>query len=167
MEKKVLYFGYGTLSSSEMMKAIIGRKPKGTRAKLNNYELCIQKWKEIPSSAKRILRENWNSKFLSYFIRPKKGKTVFGKVWYLTKQEKKLVENWELIGLWYQSVKVRVRDYRGNIIKAESYMINDKNIKQAVNGKNYKMFLNKGSKMFKVARLVREKYIKGIKLIEF
>lgn len=156
MEKKVLYFGYGTLSSSEMMKAIIGRKPKGIRAKLNNYELCVQKWREIPSSAKRILRENWDSKFLSYFIRPKKGKTVFGKVWYLTKQEKKLVENWELIDLWYQSIKVRVRDYRGNIIKAESYMINDKNTKHVVKGRNYRLFLNGRIKMLKMAAKARE-----------
>ncbi len=160
MEKKVLYFSYGTLSSSEMMKAIIGRKPKGIRAKLDNYELCVQKWKEIPSSAKRILRENWDSKFLSYFIRPEKGKTIFGKVWYLTKQEKKLVENWELIGLWYHSIKVRVRDYRGHVIKAESYMIDDKNIKHVVKGRNYRLFLNERIKMLKVAAKARENMLK-------
>ncbi len=65
--KDIIYFGYGANRSADMMKAIIGRKPEGVPAMLIDYELCIQRWGEIPDKVKMILAKcGWEMHELWY-----------------------------------------------------------------------------------------------------
>ena len=130
------YFGYGANSTSEMMKAIIGRVPHGKPATLSDYELCIQTWNEIPKNVRKILQTGWNQDFKTYCIRPKKGKEVVGTLWEITKVERKSVSRWEF---WYEKIKVSVR-VGNKTIKTETEMINDPNIKVVVDGTKYEPF---------------------------
>jgi len=161
METEVMYFGYGANRSSYMMKAIIGRNPIGFPAKLEDYELCIQTWDEIPEKVRKVFRypELLNRDFKSYCIRPAGGKMIVGRVWSLTRLERELVDNWELNGLWYEPIRVHVFSYDGQIIEAETEMINNPSTKQVVNGRSYQTFLNRKEVMWKVARKVREAYL--------
>ena len=49
------FFGYGTDRDPKMMKAVIGRVPKGYPATIEGFELCVQSWNEIPEEAKKII----------------------------------------------------------------------------------------------------------------
>jgi hypothetical protein len=157
MEAKVKYFGYGANRSSEMMEAIIGRKPEGYSAKLRGYELCVQEWEEIPEETREILSNNWGSDFRTYCIRPKEGSLVTGQIWLLTEAERELVNNWEF---WYEPIEVQVEGREGTISGIETEMINDPKISQVVEGENYPTFLNKKERMLEVATRVREGYLK-------
>lgn len=160
-DMNVLYFGYGANRSPEMIHAIIGRNPKGFPATLDDYELCVQVWDEIPLAVQKILEKPWDSNFRTYCIRAAKGSVVTGKGWYLTRFEfEKLVGEWEMHGLWYKPVKVQVRDRDRRIFNAETEIINDPTIKLVANGCQYRTFLNDKSKMFYVATEVREEYLR-------
>lgn len=153
--KNIFYFSFGANKTSEMMNAIIGRTPKGFPAILENYELFVQSWKNIPKNAKKILKSNWDSKFKSYCGRPKKGKIIFGTAWYISKQERKLVGNWELHNIWSKNKIVNVRDKRGRVYRAQTDIVNDFKTKNVVSGEKYKPFVVNKNKILKVARKVR------------
>lgn len=160
MGKKMKYFGYGANSSAEMMKAIIGRKPKGYPAKLEGYELCIQKWEELSKNVRKrldILRSKLKSGFKTYYIRATKGDIVAGKIWYITRKERDLVKNWEF---WCTPINVKVMLDNGKMVKAETEMIENLTSRQVVNGINYPLFLNKREMLFEVALGARERYLK-------
>jgi hypothetical protein len=157
MEAKIKYFGYGANRSSEMMEAIIGRRPEGYPAELRGYELCIQKWEEIPEQVRETLSNNWEPGFGAYCIRPKEGSQVTGQIWLLTEAERELVNNWEF---WYEQIEVQVEGQDGRISGVETEMIDDPKISQVVEGENYPTFLNKKEGMLEVATRVREGYLK-------
>ena len=130
------YFGYGANSTPEMMGAIIGRVPHGKHALLSNYELCIQRWSEIPENVRKMLQSGWSPDFKTYCIRPKKGKEIVGTLWEITKDEREIMSRWEF---WYEKIQVFVK-VGNKEVKAETEMINDPNIKDVVDGKKYDPF---------------------------
>lgn len=160
MDKKMKYFGYGTNRSAAMMNAIIGRKPKGFLAKLEAYELCIQTWEELSKNVRKkadILRSKLKSGFRTYYIRPKKGSVVIGKIWYITRKERELIKNWEF---WYKPINVKVVLNKGKVVKAETEIINNTIPYQVIKNINYPLFLNKRKILFEVALKARERYLK-------
>lgn len=149
---QINYFGYGANSDVLMVGAIIGRIPRGYWSMLPDYELCIQTWEEIPEAARDVLQKcGWGSGFRSYSIRRKAGASVWGKIWELTKKEWQLVANWEMHGIWYEPVTVRVAIEGNRAEEARTEIVDDPAIKKVVNGSNYQKFLNSRNRMFAVA----------------
>ena len=156
---ELLYFGYGANRSYEMMDAIIGRRPSGYYAELQGYELCVQLWGEIPERAREMLGERgWDPTFRAYCIRQASERIVSGMLWSLTSGERELVSEWAMYGLWYETVTVPVTK-RGQIIEAETEVINDPWIMQVVAGISYPEFLNKRKDMLRTSNMVRESYL--------
>ncbi|MBS3168639.1 gamma-glutamylcyclotransferase [Candidatus Woesearchaeota archaeon] len=154
---KILYFGYGANKNIDMIEAIIGRKPKGTPAKLKDYELCIQVWNEIPRKIKSILFEcGWDDKFQTYCIRSKKGKEVWGTLWELTQAERDLIGHWEMHGIWFKPINVEVETFDGKNFQAETEIINDQTIKKIVKGDtDYNPFPVEKQKILEIATKIR------------
>ncbi|HLD05694.1 MAG TPA: gamma-glutamylcyclotransferase family protein [Candidatus Nanoarchaeia archaeon] len=114
MTSTVRYFGYGANKTPEMMEAMVGRVPMGVPAVLEDFELCIQEWLEIPSNVREILfRCGWDPSFKTYCARRAKGKKVNGMLWVLTPEEHALVGNWEMHGQWFEPLRVVVKDEQG------------------------------------------------------
>lgn len=155
----IYYFGYGANTDAEMVKAIIGRRPEGKKAKLKNFELCVQRWHEMDDEVKRALIIcKWNSAFRTYCARLNVGKETQGVLWTITKDEHRHISNWEMHGLWYKPTKVFVES-EGKITEAITEIINDGTLKSAleIHGESYPVFLNNKQKMLEAAKAVREK----------
>lgn len=157
--KNILYFGYGANRDGDMMEAIIGRKPDGYPAIAVDYELCVQTWEEIPQKVRNIIGGYWGPDFRTYCVRPAKGKTVYGMVWFITKKERELVGNWELEKLWYEPITTVVTSEDGVEESAETQMINNLKIRRVVNGKHYPAFLNARNKMLTAAKKDQGRYL--------
>lgn len=162
MTTTVEYFGYGANRTPEMIEAIIGRIPEGYPATFSGFELCIQTWDEIPESAKKILSPPWDKTSKTYVVRPTNtsSKFVKGTVWKLTRQERAIIDNWEVTGHWYKMYVMQFTkgDERTQI---EIQVIDDPKIKKVINATLYKNFLNSKEQMLKVARRCRETFLKG------
>lgn len=163
MNSFVEFFGYGADRDPEMMKAIIGRVPKGYPAVLEGFELCVQTWDEIPKEAKKILSPPWDHNFSSYILRPtlKPFKKVRGIIWLITPHERKLIDNWEITGKWYQVFLLRIKTNDDIPKQIEIQVVNDQNIKKTVNGVYYRNYVNSKSKMLDLAEKVRSDYLKN------
>lgn len=157
----ILYFGYGANRDPEMMKAIIGRMPDGEEAKISGFELCIQHWQEMTDKVRQGLTGSWDEHFRSYILRPaiRQPKPVVGKVWHLTPLERKLIDNWEMTGIWYNIFLLEY--FNPQRIQVEIQVVNDPQIKQSVSGSRYKTFLNRKAKMLRVAKRCRQYYLKS------
>lgn len=151
-KEAVQYFGYGANSSSEMIEAIMGRRPSGFPAILEGYELFIQSWEEIPQDVRRILSNDWGSNFKTYCIRAARGRKVYGYVWNITQEERERISNWEF---WYEPVKVKVKQRNGKLITVETEIIDNFQIGKVVNTEQYPVFLNDQKQMVKIAKKVR------------
>src|SRR5206468_4577778 len=141
MDSEFFYFGYGSKRSVEMMKAIIGRRPRGLYGYLKDHQLLVQTWNEIPENVRKILGRNWDENFKAYAARPSKGHNIGGICWSLTREVRSLVKNWEMVGLWYQPAKVKVRTSLVTV-DAETEITNDAKLSRAVDGSTYHVFLN-------------------------
>ena len=151
--RTIKYFGYGANASSDMMEVIIGRKPSGFIAWLEDYELWIQSWREISPSVRKILKNSWTLNFRTYCVSPKRGRKVKGYVWLLTPEERRLVSKWEF---WYQPIKTRVRTQGGGLITAETEIVKRHSLhKSELDSERYKFFLNNKKQMLKIAKLSR------------
>lgn len=148
------YFGYGANQSADMLAAIIGRKPKGISASVNNYELCVLSWQNIPLKIKKILRPGWGPGFRSYFIRPCRGKSVTGRVFKVTNKERRLIARWEIEGLWYQPALVEAIYPNGRSCRAGTQIIEDYSFGKSINGENYPTYLNGKRRMNQIAKLI-------------
>ncbi len=147
----VNYFGYGANSSLKMIEAIIGRRPEGSDFYLDNYELVIQSWEEVPDDVQQALKRYWDPSFRTHCIRPVRAKRVFGRLWQITPEERKLITAWEF---WYEPITLRVETKRGSI-EIETEIMNSPKL-EVVNGENYPVFLNNEKKMLDTARETRE-----------
>lgn len=152
------YFGYGANSHPDMMAAIIGRKPKGTPFVLDDYELCIQEWPDIPQDIRDTIEYFWDENFKTYCIRPKEGSRVSGMLWEITPEEHRLVAEWELHGRWYDAYDLVHFGADGAIdIKIEFMRRGE--ITRVVDGEKYDIFLNSPETMFRAAEEDREKFL--------
>ncbi len=156
------FFGYGTDRDPEMMKTIIGRLPKGYPATIEGFELCVQSWDEIPEEARKILSPPWDNNFKSYVLRPtlKQNKRVRGTVWLITPQERKLIDNWELVGKWYHVFVLRINTHDNLPKQIEIQVIYDQNIKKVVHGEYYRNYIASKSKILDLAEKARSDYLK-------
>lgn len=160
-EKVVIYFGYGANAHRDMIKALVGRVPKGFKAKLKDYGLFIQSWLDIPLEAKQTLKEVWDDTFSSYIAVPLKGAVVWGTAWELTERERAIIGAWELHHKWYIPVKIKLADEKGKSFEAETEIIPRFYTKiPAIQEKEYPHFPNNKSKMLKLARKEREEFLK-------
>lgn len=160
---ELLYFGYGANRDADMMEAMVGRKPTGSPTILEDYELCVQVWDEIPDGiVKQTLEKSgWDSTFRTYCIKPAAGKTVNGTAWILTRHEfDELVGAWEMHGLWYEPTEVSVADIQGQTYRAKTEIIADPRIRQTVDG-TYPTFLNDRAKMLDAASMCRKAYLES------
>jgi len=144
----VKYFGYGANRDAMMMAAVIGRMPDGEQMVLQDYELRILPWKQIPKPARDVLKNAWSSSFSSYVVSKKVGARVSGTLWSLKKEELLLVDRWELVPKWYRRklVKVGNRKIHCQIVESGG---------QVVDGMNYQTYLNEPEQMYLVAALNR------------
>lgn len=151
--KTIRYFGYGANASPDMIKAIIGRKPSGFVVRLEDFELWVQSWQDIPSSVRKILKNNWTLDFRTYCISPKRGKKVKGHVWLLTPEERQLVSKWEF---WYQPIKTKIKIQDGSSMTVETEIVKKSSLnKDELNGERYKFFLNNKRQMLNIAKMRR------------
>lgn len=159
--QKILYFGYGANASKEMMRSLIGRVPNGFKAKLKDYGLFVQGWKEIPLIARNSLRKSWNSSFSSYVAVPLKNEVVHGIAWKIKKSERAVISSWELHGKWYKPIKVKIENSGGEFFDAQTEIIYDFNFRgrEIISGEDYTYFLNDKEKMLKLARKVRSEFL--------
>jgi len=158
----IYFFGYGADKDADMMKAVIGRVPKGEKAAVSGFELCVQSLADLPFAAQKIVKRSWDESdhFKSYAIRPSKNmdSIVTGTMWELTPFERKLVDNWELTELWYNVFFLTIEASKK--IQVEIQVINDQQIRRIINGKRYKTFLNSKKKMLETATQCRLEYLK-------
>jgi len=156
------YFGYGENSSMAMMKAIIGRYPKGYLAEADGWKLVILSWADIPEMFKSGFRERWNSyspqiakmmehNFRTYAIRRAPYYVVQGYTWLVTEDDLSPIKESRLVQKklhydprWYATEKIRVRAcFDGSFRNATTEVINELGVVEAVDGKNYNPFLNR------------------------
>lgn len=156
MPQTIRYFGFGVNCSGDVLRELLGRNPKGFDAVLLGYELCVQKWSELPRRVQKIIEKVWAPTLRSYFIRPRKGKTVAGRVWLVTKDERKLIEEWEF---WHTPLRVVVRQNGGSKVRAQTEVLRNYKIGTVVDGTKYPLFLNGKSNHIRVARHVRKIYL--------
>ena len=118
-------------------------------------------WNEIPDNVKKILSPPWDNTFKTYAVRPTNtsSKFVKGVIWELTSQERNMVDNWEVTGLWYKRYVMQFT--KNNVTtQIEIQVIDDPKIKKVVNTTLYRNFLNNKEQMLKVARKCREDFLK-------
>lgn len=169
-KNSIAYFGYGANRTLEMMNAIIGRSPKGKPAYLKDYELVVQKPDQISQKIRKMIGNHRSPEevntFETYAIRPKKGKTVHGTLWYITREERELVDNWELNdGFWYTKKNVVVMVGDQNIV-ASTEIIDDPNLwPVSENDKEAPAFLNNEARMLEVAEVVRAEFLREKNLV--
>ncbi len=123
--KSELFFGFGADSESEMIEAVIGRKPEIVgAAMLENYQLCVQSLEDIPTAGdnpREILRKAWGDDFKSYTIRQHKGVSVHGTLFRIRRRERMMLDIWELVSEgWQDSVVVKVTLPNGKIVRAHT-----------------------------------------------
>lgn len=162
MERYIKYFGYGANRDPEMMAAIIGRRPRGILGTLPNYELRIQTWPEIPQRVRKLL-VNWDERFRTYCIKPKKEAGVAGVMWHITRKERKLIDHWEINGLWYESANVVVLQADGKAIRAETEVMGRLPARLRTDGLKYRTFLNPKNKMLEAARRDRKEALRSLR----
>ena len=143
-----------------MMKAIIGREPDGIAAFLDNHQLYIQTWNELPLQVRKELEESWNSEdnFETYFMSPLQGATTHGTLWTITPEERIYVNRWEMNdGFWYKRIVAEnVQDLEGNTYTASTEIILPPFSSRSVLDVAYPAYLNNKEKMLRIATWLRE-----------
>lgn len=174
--QKILYFGYGANSQREMMEAITGnRNLKGQPGILKGYALCVQKLSQVPDSVsptapvpvspKKILKESWGDNFETYIIKPDKNGEVAGTIWELSRQERELVRDWELIDFgWCKDMEGKAVTKDGKEVDAQTEGFREgQEVAREADGKNYKPFLNRLEDFQRVAEKARGEYFERMK----
>ncbi len=132
---------------------------EGKHVVLKDWELRVQPIDKVPDivtenspapvSPRKILQGSWPNEgrdFVSYTIRPAGGKEVHGTLWELTKEERELVRNWELIDFgWYKDAKVKVILDDGTELEVQTEVLGDgQEIDEGrvIDGRDYPNFLN-------------------------
>jgi len=161
MTDEVQYFGYGANRHPTMMKAIIGRVPEGYPATISGFELCIQNLGQMPPDVQKILSPPWDETFRSYILRPASSyhpKPIRGMVWKLTPEERKLIDFWEMTGIWYKKFVLAYQKPDENV-QIEIQIVDDQPVAEVLHHRKYKSYLNNKRKMWNVAMKLRERYL--------
>lgn len=116
--------------------------------------MFVQAWDEIPQPVQEVLSPPWGKSFKSYIVSPTENSTdvVSGMLWDITRDERKILDAWEVTGKWYDTAVLKYQDETGNYVQIEVPMIKNQGKSQPVIGKYYKNFINSKPKMLAVAR---------------
>lgn len=165
----VYYFAFGANIDPAMMAAITGRTDLvGYPARLYGYRLGIQRLDQIPLNPRRILEQARGKNFRSYVLIPDANSSVFGMVWAMDREARRLVENWELVDsevgpelAWHTRIpldSISTID-RKVIYGLETEVIGDGQVvdeTQVVDGQSYEPYLMDPEKMHQIAQRERE-----------
>lgn len=105
-----------------MMRALLGRTPKGVSAKLRHYRLYIEPWHAIPPVVQAKLIDYWKPRrFQRYVIRRRRGYEVEGIAWNITPTERRIIREWDMSdGRWTEEQVVVAHIVGGQKILAET-----------------------------------------------
>lgn len=149
----IAYFGYGAMKDADVMEAVIGRRPSGEPAVVRGMGLSIQTMAEIPLVVQEVLRRKWPDSFRSYSLMPRAGATVSGMLWSLTKEEREIVCDWELVYLvWYEIAEVNAYRADGGIVPASTEIMSGTQASAPVeDGIGYPALLNPKEDVLRIA----------------
>lgn len=154
------YFGYGAMRDYDVVKAVIGRGPSGTKATLKGYELIIQRLPDVPPALKHGLERTWGPGYGAYRIRLGDDNShVTGVAWEINEEELGLIKNWEGNGVWTQTIEEEVFTYEGSYVKAVSDAVSGESTGGVILG-SYFTFLNEKEKVVAVAEEERINYLR-------
>ncbi len=155
------YFGYGAMSSEEVMEAVIGRRPTGTAGSVAGMRLCIQRIDQVPASAQEVLRVEWPDSFRSYVTVPDPEAKVAGMVWEVTEDERAIIRDWELVDLgWFDVIDVTVREDNGSSVSASTEILPaGQDYDAEVSGEGYPILLNPREEVLRVAEKSRLEFL--------
>lgn len=154
------YFGFGSLRSREMIKAVTGRDPEGIAASIRGYELVVQSLKDLDPEVAHAMDNYWGADFKIYRLRQEEDGLVAGTVWYVTPQEYGVVKRWEGVGRGSHTITAEARDICGNPLSVKADAISKYASGEVVGGVNYETYLNDRQKMLDTATEDRETYLK-------
>ncbi len=155
--RQELFFGFGADCESDMIEAVIGRKPTiVSEAILPGYQLCIQSLEDIPVSGanpREILQRSWGNDFVSYTIRQNKEEQVKGTLFSMSQRERMMLDIWEMVPEgWQDSVVVRVKLPNGKFVRARTQRLpRGHNHGYSTSGLNYKPWLMPKADFLRIA----------------
>lgn len=162
--KSEYFFGFGADTETEMIEAVIGRKPEYiTPASLHDYQLCIQELDDISAAKgnpREILRRAWGDSFKSYTIRQHKGETVSGSIFKITGYERRMLDAWELVPEgWQDSIAVKVTGRNGKTYRARTQRLpKGHNHSHAATGLKYTSWLMPKKDFMRIAHNDAKRY---------
>lgn len=108
-----LMFGCLTLGEDEYLGALLGVIPKNLRATLIGYKLMRQKESDIDLEVRKMI--NYSSDFKSYFAKKTDDPNdkLLGKLWFLTDEQIKILDDWEFEGKWFFKEEIEVTSENG------------------------------------------------------
>jgi len=171
-EETVQYFGYGANRDPRMMAAITGNENLvGKPATLKGHGLYVQRRDQIPNtvlksapapiSPRTAIEENWPDSFESYVVRTDPETEVVGTVWELTRDERELAKDWELVEFgWYKDARVQVLTGDGQTIQVQTEILgDDQDVDREVDGSNYETWLMDPEDFERIATKSRLAYL--------
>ncbi|MBI2021837.1 gamma-glutamylcyclotransferase [Candidatus Daviesbacteria bacterium] len=170
-EKFINYFGYGANRDRRMMEWITGDTSLvGQSAVLKGFKLVVQGLDQVPDSIfptapapfspRQLLQESWTTDFESYTISPDPEGEVVGTLWRLSRLNRDLVREWELVDFgWYQDLRgvVITEDGKEAEIETEGLRANQEYDRQ-VDGHHYETWLNSPEEFARVAEKSRKEF---------
>lgn len=161
--RRVCYFGYGPNRDPEMIRAIIGRRPRVIGpAVLLDHRLGIQKLTDVPITGlnpRRTLLHAWGSNFRSYVAQPHAGSEIKGTLFKISLHDRHRIDTWELIpDGWCSKEIVAIRlDSSHKLYSAETQVLGARQQpSRIVNGHNYVTYLNPKPNYLRIATVVRQ-----------
>lgn len=168
-----MYFASGANREKKMMEWITGNPNlKGTPAVLEGYGLYVQRLEQVPDtvspgspinlSPREILkRAGWNEGFTTYMIKPRVGGRVTGTLWELSREERELVRDWEMVELgWYKDLRVKVKTLDGREVEVETEGWREgQEVDHEVNDENHPSYLNNPEDFRRIAKKSRKEYL--------
>lgn len=157
VEDKVNLFAYGVFKDPAMFEALVGHIPEGgSPAVLEDHELVVQKGSEIPQQVIDIIKNTWTQEeldsFITYAVREKIGGYVIGKVWSVTQDDLRAINDWELAGLWYKQIDGTAVNSSHGAINVVTHGIDEPALQQAT---EHETHLMDRDRILSVARQVR------------
>lgn len=154
-----LYFGFGANAHPDMIRAITGKGALSVSASIHDFALCIESLRSMAPATQAVLRNHWDSTFVSYGIIRKPGASVHGRLWLLTNAQREAIRAWELVGVWSHNVKLQVRTSILGfpiLVSGETEELRvDESLVTTVPGNHYKPFIVPKKRILSVATLVR------------
>lgn len=150
-QNKTSYAGYGLFVDEEFGQTLFGENTPSLVVEKDGYELVVLNWNELSPE----IQNEMPSSYRIYSARRKEGASLTLRVWELTKQQKELADQWNWGDkLYFRETFVFHEDRR--VIEID--VVNNHDIGEVVDGKNYDPYLNDKETVLGFARIAREGY---------